>query len=329
METAQERTIQIIETDPYLLVGHNDASLKIIEQSFPDTVIVVRGNQIILKGDTETLDRVESIFTELILLLKTKPYLSSDDVKTVVRLSALDAYDPTKRTEHLSDVVLLTKDNGIVAPKTEGQKRYIGSILKNDVVFSIGPAGTGKTYLAVAIAVAALKNKEISKIVLTRPAVEAGESLGFLPGDLNEKINPYIRPLHDALYDMLPTDTLKKYLGQKVIEIIPLAYMRGRTLNNAFLILDEAQNSTAIQMKMFLTRLGVNSKCVITGDVTQIDLKESRASGLVEIQKILQNIEGIEFVYLDKSDIVRHKLVKDIIQAYDRFDSRTADNSSG
>lgn len=328
METIQERTIQIIETDPYLLVGHNDANLKIIEQSFSEAVIVVRGNKIILKGDGETLDRVERIFTELILLLKKKPYLSTDDVKTVVRLSAIEAYDPTKQTEHISDVVLFTKDNGVVAPKTEGQKRYIESIQKNDVVFSIGPAGTGKTYLAVAIAVAALKNKEINKIVLTRPAVEAGESLGFLPGDLNEKINPYIRPLHDALYDMVPADTLKKHLGQKVIEIIPLAYMRGRTLNNSFLILDEAQNSTAIQMKMFLTRLGVNSKCVITGDITQIDLKESRASGLIEIQKILKNIEGIDFVYLDKGDIVRHKLVKDIIQAYDQFANNPDQHSS-
>jgi phosphate starvation-inducible PhoH-like protein len=198
---------------------------------------------------------------------------------------------------------------------------YVRQVRKNDIVFVIGPAGTGKTYLAVAMAVASLKNNEVSKIVLCRPAVEAGENLGFLPGDLREKIDPYLRPLYDALDDMLPADKLKAYFDKRIIEIIPLAYMRGRTLSNAFVILDEAQNATSLQMKMFLTRLGVNSKAIITGDITQIDLPSRTVSGLVEIQEILKGIEGIAFVYLDKNDVVRHRLVKDIIEAYDKYNA--------
>jgi phosphate starvation-inducible PhoH-like protein len=192
----------------------------------------------------------------------------------------------------------------------------------NDIVFAIGPAGTGKTYLAVAMAVANLKNREVSKIVLARPAVEAGESLGFLPGDLKEKVDPYLRPLYDALDDMLPSEKLKTYMERRIIEIVPLAYMRGRTLNNSFLILDEAQNATAMQMKMFLTRLGDNSKAIITGDVTQIDLPAKTTSGLVQIQEVLQNIDGIDFAYFDRNDVVRHRLVKDIIDAYGKFNGR-------
>ena len=208
--------------------------------------------------------------------------------------------------------------NGPILAKSEGQKTYLEALIKNDVIFSIGPAGTGKTYLAVAAAVSQLKSQQVKKIVLARPAVEAGESLGFLPGDFKEKIDPYLKPLYDALEDMLPKDLLKKYIDMETIEILPLAYMRGRTLNNAYVILDEAQNSTFTQMKMFLTRLGFNSKAVITGDVTQIDLPGKNDSGLVSSIKVLADIKGISFIYLSKNDVVRHPLVREIIDAYDK-----------
>jgi phosphate starvation-inducible protein PhoH and related proteins len=211
------------------------------------------------------------------------------------------------------------KRNEFIKPKTATQIEYTKKIKENDIVFAIGPAGTGKTYLAVAFAISALKNKQINKIVLSRPAVEAGESLGFLPGDLSEKIDPYLKPLYDALEDMIPLEKLKLYIEKKVIEIVPLAYMRGRTLSNSFVILDEAQNATNVQMKMFLTRLGPNSKAIITGDITQIDLQGKEHSGLVQIQNILKNIPDIEFVYFNKNDVVRHKLVKNIIDAYERY----------
>ena len=211
--------------------------------------------------------------------------------------------------------------------KRRGRENISGGCRLNDIVFAIGPAGTGKTYLAVAMAVANLKNREVSKIVLARPAVEAGESLGFLPGDLKEKVDPYLRPLYDALDDMLPSEKLKTYMERRIIEIVPLAYMRGRTLNNSFLILDEAQNATAMQMKMFLTRLGDNSKAIITGDVTQIDLPAKTTSGLVQIQEVLQDIDGIDFAYFDRNDVVRHRLVKDIIDAYGKFNGRMENGS--
>jgi phosphate starvation-inducible protein PhoH and related proteins len=217
------------------------------------------------------------------------------------------------------DNIIVYKRNEFIKPKTATQIEYTKKVKDNDIVFAIGPAGTGKTYLAVAFAISALKNKQINKIVLSRPAVEAGESLGFLPGDLSEKIDPYLKPLYDALEDMIPLEKLKLYIEKKVIEIVPLAYMRGRTLNNSFVILDEAQNATNVQMKMFLTRLGPNSKAIITGDITQIDLQGKEHSGLVQIQNILKNIPDIEFVYFTKNDVVRHKLVKDIIDAYERY----------
>jgi phosphate starvation-inducible PhoH-like protein len=220
--------------------------------------------------------------------------------------------------------IILYKKNDYVKPRTETQFEYLRQVKQNDIIFAIGPAGTGKTYLAVAFALSALKNKEIGKIILARPAVEAGESLGFLPGDLSEKIDPYLRPLFDALEDMIPYDKLKTYLERNTIEIVPLAYMRGRTLNNAFVILDEAQNATSMQMKMFLTRLGANSKAIITGDDTQTDLPGREISGLVQIQKILKGIEGIAFVYFKKTDVVRHKLVKEIINAYEKYNGSNA-----
>ncbi|CUU05782.1 phosphate starvation-inducible protein PhoH, partial [Candidatus Kryptobacter tengchongensis] len=317
-----ERKIKLSGVNTLALLGYNDIYLHLIEKKF-DAGITVRGDNLILKGEKDEVEKIERVFKELIFILNKNGHLTENDVNIVIDLVKLDSEDLStthKKKKHVEDefdsTILFTK-NGPIKAKTPGQLEYYRQVKKNDIVFVIGPAGTGKTYLAVAMAVASLKNNEVSKIVLCRPAVEAGENLGFLPGDLREKIDPYLRPLYDALDDMLPSDKLKSYFDKRIIEIIPLAYMRGRTLSNAFVILDEAQNATSLQMKMFLTRLGVNSKAIITGDITQIDLPSKTTSGLVEIQNILKGIEGIAFVYLDKNDVVRHRLVKDIIEAYD------------
>ncbi|MBI5019835.1 MAG: PhoH family protein [Ignavibacteriales bacterium] len=306
------------------LLGLNDANLRILEEQFSATV-TVRGDQITCRGNQQEVDQLEKIFKELIYILNKNGNLSVNDVETIIDLVKVNGEPALPKgvvsqsgAEDTEDAVLFTR-NGIIRAKTPGQREYIYQIKRNDIVFSIGPAGTGKTYLAVAMAVSALKNREITKIILARPAVEAGESLGFLPGDLKEKVDPYLRPLYDALDDMIPPDKLKAYIERRVIEVVPLAYMRGRTLNNAFVILDEAQNATSLQMKMFLTRLGANSKAIITGDITQIDLPTKTTSGLVQIQEILHKIDGVEFCYFDRNDVVRHKLVKDIIDAYDKY----------
>ncbi len=306
------------------LLGLNDANLQLIEEQFAATVSV-RGNSITLKGTRGEVDALEKIFKELIYILGKNGSLTINDVGTVVDLvkvngdPAIPGDIPTGGGGDQEDPAILFTRNGIIRAKTAGQKEFIAQVRRNDIVFAIGPAGTGKTYLAVAQAVAALKNRDVVKMILTRPAVEAGESLGFLPGDLKDKIDPYLRPLFDALDDMIQPEKLKTYLERRVIEVVPLAYMRGRTLNNAFVILDEAQNASAMQMKMFLTRLGANSKAIITGDVTQIDLPLKTVSGLVQIQEILRGIDGVRFCYFDRNDVVRHKLVKDIIDAYDKF----------
>lgn len=306
------------------LLGLNDANLRILEEQFNAT-ITVRGEQITCRGNQQEVDQLEKIFKELIYILSKNGNLSVNDIETIIDLVKVNGEPALSKgvvsqpvAEDTEDVVLFTR-NGIIRAKTSGQREYINQIKRNDIVFSIGPAGTGKTYLAVAMAVSALKNREITKIILARPAVEAGESLGFLPGDLKEKVDPYLRPLYDALDDMIPPDKLKAYVERRVIEVVPLAYMRGRTLNNAFVILDEAQNATSLQMKMFLTRLGANSKAIITGDITQIDLPTKTTSGLVQIQEILHKIDGVQFCYFDRNDVVRHKLVKDIIDAYDKY----------
>ena len=315
-----EKRIRISGVDPLSLLGINDSNLQIISDRF-DANIIVRGDNITIKGEEDETTRVEKVFKELLYVLDKTGVLKPDDVVTVVELVSGEG-ERTKAAEGGSrDIVVLSAKNDLIKPKTPGQRQLVRAVQKNDVVFAVGPAGTGKTYLAVAMAVAALRNREVQKIVLTRPAVEAGESLGFLPGDLREKVIPYLRPLYDALDDMLPQDKLKLYVGKNVIEIAPLAYMRGRTLSNSFVILDEAQNASGMQMKMFLTRLGVNSKAIVTGDITQIDLPQKSISGLVEIQKVLKGVEGIGFVYLEKTDVVRHKLVKDIIDAYEKYSS--------
>ena len=313
-----EKRIKMSGVDSLSLLGINDSNLQIISDRF-DANIVVRGDSILIKGEESEAGRVEKVFKELMYILDKTGVLRTDDVVTVVELVSGDT--PKHEAGDSRDVVVLSAKNDLIKPKTPGQRQLVRAVQKNDVVFAVGPAGTGKTYLAVAMAVAALKNREVQKIVLTRPAVEAGESLGFLPGDLKEKVIPYLRPLYDALDEMLPQDKLKLFVEKNVIEIAPLAYMRGRTLGNSFVILDEAQNASGMQMKMFLTRLGVNSKAIITGDITQIDLPQKSLSGLVEIQKVLKSVQGISFVYLDKADVVRHKLVKDIIDAYEKYNS--------
>jgi phosphate starvation-inducible PhoH-like protein len=319
-----ERKIRLEGVDTLGLLGLNDANLQIMENRF-DANIFVRGESLTIRGNQEEVEQIEKVFKELIFLLNKNGSLTTNDVDTVIDLVTANGEPALPKSitssfsrEELDSVILYTK-NQIIRAKTAGQREYLKTMKKNDIVFAVGPAGTGKTYMAVALAVASLKNNEITKIVLTRPAVEAGESLGFLPGDLKEKIDPYLRPLYDALDDMIPGEKLKTYLEKRVIEIAPLAYMRGRTLNNAFVILDEAQNASAMQMKMFLTRLGPNSRAIITGDVTQIDLPTKSASGLVQIQEVLRGVDGIAFVYFDRNDVVRHRLVKDIIDAYDKY----------
>ena len=312
-----EKILKLDNVDLISLLGFNDSNLKPLEERFSSNIIV-RGENVYIKGVAEEVELIEKVFKEMIFVLNTSGKLRPDDVTTIIDLT-------NQGREVISDnefenIVLYSKKD-VIKAKTPNQINYLKTVRQNDICFAIGPAGTGKTYLAVALAVAALKKGIVKKIVLARPAVEAGESLGFLPGDFKEKIDPYLRPLFDSLQDMLPTEQLRGYIEKTVIEIVPLAFMRGRTLNNAYVILDEAQNATIMQMKMFLTRLGPNSKAIITGDITQIDLPSISQSGLVQVKNILQGIDGVGFVYFEKSDVVRHKLVKDIIDAYEKHNS--------
>ena len=310
-----KKIIEINDVNPLILSGPNDENIKLIESNFK-SLIVLRGNTINLDGNKKEIEVLSKMFHEMELIAAKKNHVSKSDVNTLINFLNSEDYD--NMVDSADEVVILNSHKGSISAKTKGQKKYFESILKNDIVFAIGPAGTGKTYQAVASAVSSLKRKEVSKIVITRPAVEAGERLGFLPGDLKEKVDPYLTPLYDALNDMLPKDKLKLYLANKTIEIAPLAYMRGRTLHNSFMILDEAQNATQTQMKMFLTRLGVTSKAIITGDITQIDLPPSDKSGLSDAANVLDKIKGIDFIYFDAKDVVRHQLVKNIIRAYDK-----------
>ncbi len=317
MMTATEKKIVLDNVEMLDLLGMSDSNLKVVENRF-NASITVRGDNVILKGVAEEVDLIEKIFKEMVYVLNTSGKLESGDVETILNLTAEGKEIVDE--EEFESIVLYTKQD-VIKARTPGQVKYIDAARKNDICFAIGPAGTGKTYLAVALAVAALKKGLVKKLILARPAVEAGESLGFLPGDFREKIDPYLRPLYDALDDMIPSEKLRSNIEKRIIEIVPLAYMRGRTLNNAYVILDEAQNATDMQMKMFLTRLGANSKAIITGDITQIDLPAKQVSGLVQAQQILSKVEGVAFAYFDKGDVVRHKLVKDIIDAYEKFNN--------
>ena len=294
--------------------GKRDENLRLVEAAF-GVKIIPRGLDLLISGSDEAVAKTKKALTNMAGL---GTGLTSHDVYYAIKLS--ENGDSTVLNELSSGIVVSTHRGKIIRPKTAGQGRYVGSISRSDIVFAIGPAGTGKTYLAMAVAIASLKKKEVERVILTRPAVEAGEHLGFLPGDLQDKVDPYLRPLYDALYDILGQETYQKYREKGIIEIAPLAYMRGRTLDDSFIILDEAQNCTPAQMKMFLTRLGFGSKAVITGDITQVDLPRGKTSGLVQIQKILRGVEGIGFCYLHESDVVRHPLVQRIIQAYDSYD---------
>ncbi len=321
MELITENTFEIKGIEPVILLGPYDANLKKIRQEFPDVQISARGAQITLQGKPETVTALRQLFRELIFLADKHGEVLDNDLNMLITLALSPSPQLKPLRQHDADVILTTADYTVRA-KTDGQRRMVAEAKSNDIVFAIGPAGTGKTYTAVAIAVAALNAKTVKRIVLARPAVEAGENLGFLPGDLAQKIDPYLRPLYDALQDMLTAEKLKLLTEKRVIEIVPLAYMRGRTLSNAFIILDEAQNASNKQMKMCLTRLGINSKAIITGDVTQIDLPQELDSGLTTSPEILNNIKGISFVYLDKTDVVRHKLVRDIINAYEIHENK-------
>mgnify|MGYP002001222048 FL=1 len=312
-----EKIIDIKSLDLISVLGVADCNLKLIQSVIPVSIIA-RGHKIKITGNESNVDKVNQIFYEMIETLNSKGGLEKSDVKNLISMVKVkDNYD--NKQEINSHYIICYAKKGTVTPKTDGQIRYCKTVNNNDVVFCNGPAGTGKTFLAVCFAISALEHNLIDKIVLCRPAVEAGENLGFLPGDLKDKVDPYLAPLYDALNILYDEKKLFKLLETKIIEIVPLAYMRGRTLDNSFMILDEAQNSTITQMKMFLTRLGVGSKSIITGDVTQIDLQSKKESGLVQVAKVLKGIKGIGFANLNQNDVVRHPLVKKIIAAYDRL----------
>lgn len=312
-----EKIISVDSIEPVELYGVNDYKLNILKKHFPKLKIVARGYSIKLIGEEMEIERFESKFNSLIDYYHRNGILTEGSIDKIMGKSIQEIRDDV--SDSMNDVLVFGNGGLVIKAKTPNQRKMVESLAKNDMLFAIGPAGTGKTYTAVAMAVRALKNKEVKRIVLTRPAVEAGENLGFLPGDLKEKLDPYLQPLYDALYDMIPGDKLNQYIETKVIQIAPLAFMRGRTLDNAFVILDEAQNATEMQMKMFLTRMGSSAKFIITGDVTQIDLPARQPSGLLQAMKILKNTTGLSFVMLDGEDVIRHKLVKTILIKYDEF----------
>ncbi|WP_374047199.1 PhoH family protein [uncultured Phascolarctobacterium sp.] len=301
------------------ILGRNDELLRVIKEHY-DSVIVARGNVIVFSGEDNEVGQIETLFKELLFLYRQGMPLTTHDVRYSIRMIAEGRLESLHRM--YADTIIVTNRGRQVKAKTLGQWEYVETIKRSNVTIGIGPAGTGKTYLAVALAVKALKNKEVERIVLTRPAVEAGEKFGFLPGDMQDKVDPYLRPLYDALYDMLGSETFQKYVARGTIEVAPLAYMRGRTLNDSFIILDEAQNTTPEQMKMFLTRFGFGSKMVITGDITQIDLPSGKNSGLKQAAYVLQKTPGVGIIRFGESDVVRHEIVAAIIRAYENYDSR-------
>lgn len=300
------------------VVGPHDDNLRVVEAAFPSVNITVRGNEITLRGPHSDCTKLENLFNELMVVIRSGNILNVDAVNRAIEMLE---HDPVDHPAEVMSLNIVSNRGRTIRPKTANQKRYVDAIEDHTITFGIGPAGTGKTYLAMAMAVAALQAKKINRIVLTRPAVEAGENLGFLPGTLSEKIDPYLRPLFDALHDMIDIDSIPRLMQTGIIEVAPLAYMRGRTLNDAFVILDEAQNTTPEQMKMFLTRLGFGSKMVVTGDVTQIDLPNAQSSGLKVVREILKDIDDIAFLELTAEDVVRHRLIGDIVNAYEKFDT--------
>ncbi len=310
-----EKTVNIDAFEPVELYGVNDVKLNVIKKYFPKLRIVARGFDMKLMGDDSEISRFEKKLKLLSDHYHKAGTLTEASIDRLLGQTGDNMLE--KSADNGSDIILFGVTGNAIKARTENQKRMVASILKNDMMFAVGPAGSGKTYTAVALAVRALKNKEVKRIILTRPAVEAGENLGFLPGDLKEKLDPYLQPLYDALYDMLPPDKLNQYIESQVIQIAPLAFMRGRTLDGAFVILDEAQNTTQSQMKMFLTRMGSNAKFIITGDTTQVDLPRNQSSGLIQAIRLLEKTKGIDFIYLQSEDIIRHKLVKEIIARYD------------
>lgn len=312
-------------------LGVQNKNIKELADAFPDSKIVSRGNEIFIKGRPPEILKINGLINSLIEHYNKYGKLTGDTVKSYISpqgelisedFPTRSAYQNGEGHDHNSEVIIYGQKGTPIRPRTDNQKALVAAVAKNDLVFAVGPAGTGKTYVSVALAVRALKNKEVKKIIITRPAVEAGENLGFLPGDMQEKIDPYLRPIYDALDDMVPPEKLKYYQENRIIEIAPLAYMRGRTLNNAFVLLDEAQNTTMSQIKMFLTRMGPNSKIIITGDRSQIDLPKTQKSGLIEALKVLKGVKGIGTVVLDSADVMRHELVKDIIHAFEKLEEK-------
>ncbi len=320
-----EKTIQLTEADPQDFYGAGNKYLSLIKGFFPKLKIMARGHQIKVNGDEDTIE----VFEEKIQLIQDHlTQYNSITENQIERIILGDGKDVAEKMQGHNEVLVHGVSGHFVKARTINQKKMVELAEKNDLVFAIGPAGTGKTYTGVALAVRALKNKEVKRIILTRPAVEAGENLGFLPGDMKEKLDPYMRPLYDALRDMIPYEKLNYLLETQVIEIAPLAFMRGRTLDNAFVILDEAQNTTMSQMKMFLTRMGASAKFIVTGDQSQVDLPRKQSSGLIEALRILKNIQGIGMVFLDDKDVIRHRLVKNIIKAYDKEDRKHDERTS-
>lgn len=315
-----EAIINLETVNPIEFFGINNSKFDLLKKKFPLLKILSRGSQIKLSGQEKEVTNAQERIGHVIKYLERNGHLSEQYFAQI--LGDEDGDGPVVDDPANNDILVFGPNGKVIRAKTQNQKMMASVVEKNDIIFAIGPAGTGKTYTAVALAVRALKNKAVRKIILTRPAVEAGESLGFLPGDLKEKIDPYLRPLYDALDDMIPSDKLNYYMANRIIEIAPLAYMRGRTLDNSFIILDEAQNATDLQLKMFLTRIGPSAKAIITGDLTQIDLPKNQKSGLYKASRILKNIDGIAHVQLDEADVVRHRLVKQIIRAYDTEQER-------
>lgn len=316
-----EKTLQVESVDPREIYGTNNKYLNLIKNYFPELKITARGGTIKVNGEESQILRFEEKVEEIVEYLNRYNSLSINQVDRILKDEMILEKDDSPE----SDIILYGTNGQAIKARTLNQRRMLKSIKTNDVIFAVGPAGTGKTYTAVALAVRALKNKEIKRIILTRPAVEAGENLGFLPGDLKEKLDPYLQPLYDALRDMIPPEKLAYYMESGTIQIAPLAFMRGRTLDRAFVILDEAQNTTHAQMKMFLTRMGASAKFIVTGDASQIDLPRKQISGLKEALRILQNIEGIDQIYLQENDVIRHQLVKNIIRAYDKEENESTE----